>query len=90
MIDAALRADLSKGPVVVGEDLGAQGYVVMRVLKLLPREPLPGGDGPLTAQVAQAWAAVESEAYLEALKKRFKAQVKPDVVAQVLRGASAP
>ena len=90
VIDAALRADLSKGPVVVGEDLGAQGYVVMRVLKLLPREPLPGGDGPLTAQVAQAWAAVESEAYLEALKKRFKAQVKPDVVAQVLRGASAP
>jgi peptidyl-prolyl cis-trans isomerase D len=63
---------------------------VARVLKVLPREPLPGGDAPLSAQVGQAWAAAESEAYLAALKKRHKAELKPAVVAQVLRAASAP
>ncbi|MFT3821877.1 MAG: SurA N-terminal domain-containing protein [Rubrivivax sp.] len=88
-IDAVLRADLSKGPVAVGVDAGEQGYVVARVLKLQPRERPPGGDAPLIAQVDQAWAAAETEAYLEALKKRFKAEIKTDVVQQALQAASA-
>ena len=89
-LDAVLRADLAKGPVVVGVDAGDQGYVVARVLKVQARELPPAGDAPLKAQVSQAWAAVEVDAYLAALKKRFKAEVKPEVVAQVMRAASAP
>jgi peptidyl-prolyl cis-trans isomerase D len=90
VLDAVLKADVAKGAVVVGVDAGEQGYVVARVLKVQPREPIPGGDAPLQAQVAQAWATAESEAYLAALKGRFKAKVKPEVVAQVMRSASAP
>jgi peptidyl-prolyl cis-trans isomerase D len=90
VIDAVLRTDVSKGPAVAGVDLGNQGYVVVRVTKVLPRDPVPGGDAPLQAQVGQAWAAAESDAYLAALKKRFKAELVPTVVAQVARSASAP
>ena len=89
VIDAVLRADLAKGPVAIGIDAGEQGYVVARVLKLQPREQPPGGDAPLKAQVDQAWAAAETEAYLDALKKRFKAEIKTDVVQQAMQGASA-
>ncbi|MCA0243508.1 MAG: SurA N-terminal domain-containing protein [Proteobacteria bacterium] len=89
VIDAVLRADLAKGPVAIGVDAGEQGYVVARVLKLQPREQPPGGDAPLKAQVDQAWAAAETEAYLEALKKRFKVEIKTAVVQQVMQGASA-
>lgn len=90
VIDAVLSADIGKGPAVVGVDAAPQGYVVARVIKTLPRDPLPGGDGPLRAQVGQAWTTAETEAYLEALKQRYKVELKPEVVAQVLRGASAP
>jgi peptidyl-prolyl cis-trans isomerase D len=75
LIDAVMQADASKLPVVVGVDLQAQGYVVLKVVKVLPRETPPGGEDTMRAQFAQAWAAAESEAYLAALKKRFKANV---------------
>lgn len=75
LMDAALRADATKLPQVAGVDLGADGYFVMRVMQVLPREMPPGGEVPLRAQYAQAWAAAETEAYLAALKKRYKADV---------------
>ena len=75
LMDAALRADATKLPQVAGVDLGADGYFVMRVMQVLPREMPPGGEVPLRAQYAQAWAAAETEAYLAALKKRYKAEV---------------
>lgn len=75
LLDAALRADASKLPVVTGVDLGTEGYVVMRVMQVLPREKPPGGEEPLRAQYAQAWASAEAEAYVEALKKRLKANI---------------
>ena len=76
MLDAVLRADPAKLPTVLGVDLGAQGYAVLRVTQVLPREAAPGGDEALRAQYAQAWAAAEADAYVDALKKRFKAEVK--------------
>ncbi|HNU10142.1 MAG TPA: SurA N-terminal domain-containing protein [Rubrivivax sp.] len=90
VIDAALRADVAKGPAAVGVDLGERGYVVLRVLKVMPREPLPGGDAQAQQQIAQALAAAETEAYLSALKTRYKAEIIPAVVNQVARAASAP
>jgi peptidyl-prolyl cis-trans isomerase D len=77
LLDAALRADASKLPAIEGVDLGAQGYVVLRVNQVLPREPLPGGEEAARGQVAQAWASAEADAYLVALKRRYKAEVKP-------------
>jgi peptidyl-prolyl cis-trans isomerase D len=75
VMDAIMQADASKLPAVVGVDLQDQGYVVLRIVKVLPREPAPGGEDALRGQFAQAWAMAESEAYLAALKKRYKAQI---------------
>lgn len=77
LLEAALRADAAKLPSLEGVDLGVQGFAVLRVMEVLPREVPPGGDEPLREQVAQAWAAAEADAYLEALKKRYKAEIKP-------------
>ena len=89
VVDAALRADPGKLPVVVGVDLHSGGYVVLRVTQVLPRDPAPGGDDALRGQYAQAWGAAEGEAYLAALKKRYKAEIKPAAEAPA-DPASAP
>ena len=89
VIDAVMRIDASKLPTVVGVDLATQGYLVLRVTKVLPREAAPGGDAALQGQFAQAWAAAEAEAYVGSLKKRFKAEVK-EGVSLVADAASAP
>ncbi|MDP1901556.1 MAG: SurA N-terminal domain-containing protein [Rubrivivax sp.] len=89
VLDAALRADVHKQPAVSGVDLGAQGYVVLLVTQVLPPEMPPGSQDTLRAQYAQAWAAAESDAYLAALKKRFKAEIKP-AAAVAAEAASAP
>ncbi len=89
VVDAVLRADASKLPALAGVDLGAQGYVVLRVTQVLPREAAPGGDGPLRLQYAQAWAAAEADAYVGALRKRFKVDIKAAASA-VAEAASAP
>lgn len=85
LLDAMLKADPAKLPSASGVDLGEQGYVVVRVMQVLPREAVPGGEGPMREQYAQAWAAAESEAYVASLRKRYKAQVSASAEA-----ASAP
>ncbi|MBX3634524.1 MAG: peptidyl-prolyl cis-trans isomerase, partial [Rubrivivax sp.] len=87
VVDAVMRADATKLPAVAEADLGEQGYFVLRVTQVLSRERPPAGDLPLRGQLAQAFAAAETEAYLGALKKRFKAEVVPAAVAAA---ASAP
>ncbi|OYY49453.1 MAG: peptidylprolyl isomerase, partial [Polaromonas sp. 39-63-203] len=79
VVDAALRADLGTlpaTPVFAGVDLGAQGYAIVRVNKVVASEP------PAEAvtkqgreQYAQAWSAAESLAYYNTLKDRFKAEI---------------
>ena len=89
VIDAIMAADASKLPAVLGVDLQAQGYLVLRVLQVLPRDAAPGGDEALRGQFAQAWGAAEAEAYMAALKKRFKAEIKT-AATRVSDAASAP
>jgi len=57
------------------------------VNKVVPRETPPGGDAEMQAQYTQAWAAAESLAYQEALKKRFKAEIKTAAVAEAASAA---
>lgn len=90
VVDAALKVDATKLPAATGVDLGDQGYVVVRVSQVLPRETPPGGDAALLQQYSQAWAAAEQAAYLAALKKRFKAEVKESALAAAAAAASAP
>jgi peptidyl-prolyl cis-trans isomerase D len=76
VIDAALRADPAKLPALVGVDLGAQGYAVLRVTKAVPRTPpAPEQVQQENAQVAQSVAAAESTAYYNMLKERFEAEI---------------
>lgn len=76
VIDAALRADASKLPVLVGVDLGAQGYTVVRVTKVVPRTPPPAELAKQEQmQVGQSVAAAEDAAYYNLLKDRFKAEI---------------
>ena len=79
VIDAVLRADAEKLPAVLGVDLGELGYVVARIDAVLPREA--GDDAPLRQQYGQALSSAEMRAYLEALKLRYKADVRSDRVA---------
>jgi peptidyl-prolyl cis-trans isomerase D len=76
VIEAALRADASKLPALVGVDLGAQGYSVLRVNKVLERDTKASNIAQDRQQVTTWWTNAESLAYYEALKQRFKAEFK--------------
>ncbi len=87
VLDAVLGASDAKLPLLLGVDLADEGYAVVRLQKVLPREPLPEGDAALKGQYAQAWGNAETQAYLAALKTRFKAEIKPGTLGAA---ASAP
>jgi peptidyl-prolyl cis-trans isomerase D len=76
VLDAALRADPAALPALVGVDLGSQGYAVVKVTNVLPRDPR---DATVTqqerAQYAQWWTAAESLAYYKLMQERFKAEI---------------
>ncbi len=76
VLDAVLRADPAALPVLVGVDLGVQGFTVVKVTKVLPREPR---DATVTqqerAQYAQWWTAAESLAYYKLMQERFKVEI---------------
>ncbi|HET7526819.1 MAG TPA: SurA N-terminal domain-containing protein [Burkholderiaceae bacterium] len=74
VVDAVMRSDAGKLPVPLGVDLGEEGYLVARIDAVLPRESLD--DAQARQQYGQAWASAETRAYLEALKQRYKAEVR--------------
>lgn len=76
VLSAALRADASALPVFVGVDLGAQGYAVVRVNKIIPRPtPTEAAAKQDRAQYAQWWTAAENQAYYGVLKEGFKVEI---------------
>ena len=76
VINAALRADASVLPAFVGVDLGAQGYAIVKVNKLVPRDAPPEAAARQERnQYAQWWTAAETLAYYDGLKERFKAEI---------------
>ena len=76
VVEAALRADPGALPALTGVDLGTNGYAVVKVEKVLPRQ---AHDANLAkeeqGQYARAWSAAEAQAYYNTLKQRFKAQI---------------
>jgi peptidyl-prolyl cis-trans isomerase D len=89
VVDAVLAASADKLPAALGVDLGRQGYVVVRVLKVLPREGAEAVDALIAPQLAQAWGAAESQAYYEALKRRFKVEIRVPDAAKADKPADA-
>jgi peptidyl-prolyl cis-trans isomerase D len=88
LVDAVLAADAGKLPVPVGVDLGEQGYVVAKVLQVLPRDPALGNEQVMQSQYAQAIASAEMQAYYDALKARYKVEIKPAVAAAAASSAA--
>jgi peptidyl-prolyl cis-trans isomerase D len=76
IVEAALRADPDKLPALVGVDLGPEGYAVVQVTKVLPRQtPAPVQGQQEVAQYTRAWGTAEALAYYQMLKDRFKVQI---------------
>ena len=86
VVEAALKADPKALPLLQSVDLGTAGEAVLRVLKVLPRDPAAGGgDVALRQQFGQALASAESQAYYDVLKQRYKVAIMAPAAA-----ASAP
>ena len=76
VLDAVLRADPATLPALVGVDLGGQGYAVVKVNKVLPRDPRDAAAAEKErAQYAQWWTAAESLAYYKMIQERFKVEI---------------
>ena len=76
IMDRVMHADTSKLPAWVGVDLGAQGYAVVRINKVMDRDaPAESRAKQEIAQYAQWVASAESQAYYAVLKSRYKAQI---------------
>jgi peptidyl-prolyl cis-trans isomerase D len=73
LIDAALKADPSAMPALLGVDLGKQGYALVRVNKLVAREePNPQQQAQSREQFARLLGNAEAQAYLAHLRSQFK------------------
>jgi peptidyl-prolyl cis-trans isomerase D len=76
LVDAVLRADPSSMPQWVGVDLGAMGYVVARVNKLVPRdEPSQQQKAQTREQFARLLASAEASAYMAHLRSQLKVKI---------------
>jgi peptidyl-prolyl cis-trans isomerase D len=82
VVEAALRADPAALPSLAGVDLGEQGYAIVKVNKVVPREaPAPDMAKQELEQYERWWTSAEGLAYYNLLKTRFKVQIlvaKPD------------
>ncbi|NDP62936.1 SurA N-terminal domain-containing protein [Polaromonas sp.] len=84
LVDAALRGDSNVLPFFTGVDLGSQGYAIIKVNKVVPRDqPADATALQERNQYSQQWTSAETLAYYNGLKDRFKAEIlvaKPAVV----------
>lgn len=76
VVEAALRMDSSALPAFAGVDLGAQGYAIIKVVKVLPRDAQPEARAKQErSQYSEWWTSAETLAYYNSLKERFKAEI---------------
>lgn len=77
VLNAALQAPVQQLPVWEGVQLGDQGYAIVQVRQVMPKEERPAELAQLIqSQYEQLYALAEGAAYYEVLKKRFKVQFK--------------
>ena len=87
-LDQVLRADASKLPAYAGVDVGDGSYLVVKIEKVLPRDPALIDPKRAADQYARAWSAAEMAGYYNVLKSEYKATIKPSALAAT--AASAP
>jgi len=77
LTEAALRVDPAMLPAFIGVDLATQGYAVVKVEKVLPREPASAEVAKQEQQQFARWiGAAQNAAYYDLLKDRVKTQIK--------------
>ena len=90
IINAALKANTDTLPAFIGVDLGAQGYAVVKVLKVLPRNPaLEANAKQEINQYLQWWTSAENTAYYNSLKARLNTEFKVTKPVQAKAGLQA-
>ena len=89
LVDAALRADITKGAALTGVDLAEQGFAVVKVLKKVPRAADDADLGKGQTYVANAMADAEAAAFYAALKRRFKVETHPAELATAADAAAS-
>lgn len=76
VVDATLRVDPAILPTFIGVKLGADGYAVVKVGKVVARDtPSEAALKQERSQYGQEWAMAETLAYYNSLKTRFKAEI---------------
>lgn len=76
LVEAVLRADPEQLPAFVGVDLGALGYAVARVDKVLPPPAQDAQEqAQLQARYAQLWALAEASVYYDYLEAAYKTRI---------------
>ncbi|SFE23440.1 SurA N-terminal domain-containing protein [Paracidovorax konjaci] len=77
VVDAALQANADALPAFAGVGLGQQGYAVIKINRVVPRDPADAAAAQQQRQqYAELTAAAEAMAYYELLKDRYKVQFK--------------
>ena len=75
LIDLAMRVDEKKLPLVESVNLGAKGFGVLKINKVLPASELTQSPESLE-RFTKAWATAENLAYFSLLKDRLKVVIK--------------
>lgn len=77
LVEKVMSEDQTKLPAWVGVDLGAQGYLVAQITRVIEEKtPTENVATQRRQQYLQWWTNAEALAYYELLKQRFKAQIK--------------
>jgi peptidyl-prolyl cis-trans isomerase D len=74
-LTAALQAPVQSLPTWVPVDLGSQGHLLIKVNKILGRDPAAGDAAQTSTQFTQALAEAEALAYYDALKADLKVKI---------------
>jgi len=77
ILSAALSVPAGSLPAWQGVSLGEAGYAVVKVEKVLPREPRAEAAAVAQelAQYGQMWSAAEAQAYYDTIYARLKARI---------------
>ncbi len=70
-----MRAATDSLPAWGGVELGATGYAIVRINKVLGADPAIMEPQRAALQYAQLWTQAETAAYYKALRQRFKAEI---------------
>jgi peptidyl-prolyl cis-trans isomerase D len=76
LVDEAMRANPDKLPVMMGVDLGAKGYGIVKVNKMLASASNPTKTPELRQRFIKSWSTAENLAYFSYLKDILKVTLK--------------